>query len=64
MVSVAWEFRITTWRAFVTVWQVSHGIVNLTWRQALEVGIPILVGDRRLLFHLDSYTWHKFLFLV
>ena len=64
MVGVAWQLGFTTWCPLIAFWQVSHGIVNGTWRQALEVGIPIFVSDSRLLCHSDLYAGYRLLFLV
>ena len=64
MVSVSWEFSFTTWVAFITCWQLGHGIVNCSRCEILEVGIPVFIRHSCLAFHRDRGTRHKFLRLV
>ena len=64
MVSVSWEFSFTTWVAFITCWQLGHGIVNRSRSEILEVGIPVFIRHSCLAFHGDRGTRHNFLRLV
>ena len=64
MVGVAWQLGFTTWCPLIAFWQVSHGIVNRSWRQAFEVGIPIFISDSGLVCHSDRYAGYRLLFLV
>ena len=64
MVGITWQFSFTAWVAFITCWQLGHGIVNCSRSEILEVGIPIFIRYGCLAFHGDRGTRHNFLRLV
>ena len=64
MVGVAWQLGFTTWRAFIAFWQLSHRIMNRSWCQAFEVGIPIFIRYSTLVFNCYRYAGYCLLFLV